>query len=318
MKGKKFFGFVLCFIIFACCFGLFACKKVAKPTIPQELEMEKTGGVVQPIINVYNATTNKIETMPLETYVMGVVAGEIDSSFPQEAIKAQAVLARTYAMYFVANGGSKYEGADISTDIEEAQAYAPERITDNIAEAVAETQGKVLAVGGEFIPSWFHANSGGMTALVTEGFGNAQNEPEFIKSVSSPENDTNSKNATWSVWISRSELLSAIKKTGKQVETVSKISVGKTGPSGRALTLLFGKDEVDAPAFRLAAGSTKIKSTLITNISVDKNGATFSGKGYGHGVGLSQWGAKVLAEDGNDFIDILDYYYKNTNIVDLY
>ena len=315
---KKCIFICLSFLIFACSFPLCACKHVKKPKISEQLEMEKTGGVVQPIINVFNTTTNKIERMPLESYVMGVVAGEIDSDFPSEAIKAQAVLARTFALYFVDNGTSKYEGADISTDIQEAQAYAPEKITDEIAQAVAETQGKVLALGGNFVPSWFHSNSGGKTATVEEGFGNENFEPEFVKMVSSPENADNSQNAIWNVWLSRSEILSAIKKMGKQVESVSKIAVGKTGPSGRALTLLFGKDEVTAPEFRRAVGTTKMKSTFITNISVDSSGATFSGKGYGHGVGLSQWGAKVLAEDGNDYIDILKHYFAKIDIVDLY
>ena len=280
--------------------------------------MEKTGGVVQPNIKVFNTATNKVETMPLESYVMGVVAGEIDDSFPSESIKAQAILARTYALYFVKNNTSKYDGADISTDIQEAQAYAPERITDSIAQAVAETQGKVISADGEFAQSWFHSNSGGQTATTKEGFGRFAATPEYIKSISSPEDSQNSKDAIWSVWISKSDMLGAIKKMNKQVETVSKIEVGQKGPSGRALTLLFGKDEIAAPEFRLAIGSTKLKSTLITNIAVDSAGATFSGKGYGHGVGLSQWGAKVLAENGNDYIDILKYYFKDINIVDLY
>ena len=242
----------------------------------------------------------------------------MDPSFPAEALKAQAVLARTYTMFFVANKQSKYEGADISSDISEAQAYAPERITDEIVKAVAETQGKILSVGGEFIEAWFHSNSGGKTAFRSEAFVYGEDDPEFVKTVSSPENANNSQNYEWDVWLSRAEILSALKKMGKEVSSVSNISIGKTGSSGRILTLFFGDDEVFAPEFRIAVGSTKLKSTLITNIDVDSYGATFSGKGYGHGVGLSQWGAKVLAEDGNDFVDILKYYYNKIDIVDLY
>ena len=313
MKTKKHvFAVILGVLVFACgCSG-------TKPKIPDKLEMKNEGGVVQPILSVFNTNTQKIEEMPLETYILGVVAGEMDGDFPAEALKAQAVLARTYALHFVASKQSKYEGADISTDIEEAQAYAPEKINDAILDAVAETQGKVLSVGNEFIESWFFSNSGGKTASTKEAFVGCENDPEFVKVVSSPENETNSKNAVWSTWISRAEMLDALAKMGKEVSSVSKISVGKTGPSGRAISLMFGSDEISAPEFRLAVGSTRFKSTLITDIKVDKNGATFSGKGYGHGVGLSQWGAKVLAEEGNDYADILNHYFKNVKIADLY
>jgi len=314
---KKFGGFLFAFFAFFA-LSFCGCKKNAEPQIPESVQMEKQDGIVQPVVDVFNTTTNKLEKMPLESYVLGVVAGEMDGSFPAEALKAQAVLARTYALYFIANKTSKYDGADISTDIEEAQAYAPDKITTEIADAVAETQGKVLSVGSEFIESWFSSNSGGKTASVSEAFGANENDPEFVRVVDSPENENNSQNATWSAWFSRAEILGALKKMGKTVSTVSKISVAKTGPSGRAITLAFGNDEVSAPEFRTAIGSTAFKSTLLTNIKVDANGATFSGRGYGHGVGLSQWGAKVLAEDGNDFIDILNYYFKNIKISDLY
>ena len=79
-----------------------------KPTIPDKVEMKEEGGVVQPILNVYNTSTQKIEEMPLESYILGVVAGEMDGSFPAEALKAQAVLARTYTLHFLANKESKY------------------------------------------------------------------------------------------------------------------------------------------------------------------------------------------------------------------
>ena len=312
MKLKKCIFAVLGFVL------IFSGCSTQKPKIPNNIKMEEKGGVVQPVLSVYNTNTEKIEQMPLESYVLGVVAGEMDGSFPAEALKAQAVLARTYALHFVATKESKYDGADISTDIEEAQAYAPEKINDAITDAVAETQGKVLSVGDNFIEAWFYSNSGGKTASTKESFVGNENDPEFVKVVSSPENETNSKNAVWSAWFSRSEILNALAKMGKEVSSVSKISAGNVGPSGRAITLKFGNDEISTPEFRLAIGSTKFKSSLITNIKVDNAGVTFSGKGYGHGVGLSQWGAKVLAEDGNDYIDILNHYFNNIKIADLY
>lgn len=317
--AKQFLSIIFVVLAFAgVCFCASACKKNKKPKLPSGLQSTEQNGATEPVISVYNTSSKTIEKMPIENYVAGVVAGEMPNDFPAEALKAQAILARTYTLYFVANKSSKYKGADISNDITEAQAYAPQNINDAIIEAVAETQGKVLSVDGQYIEAWFHSNSGGQTATTAEGFSGSANQPEFVKSVSSPETSQNAQNTVWSTYLLRSEILSALKNMGKNVDSVSKISVGTKGPSGRAITLVFGNTTVSAPEFRLAAGSTKIKSTLFTNIAVDSKGATFSGKGYGHGVGLSQWGAKVLAEKGSDAEDILHHYYKNINISDLY
>lgn len=310
---------ICCFVLVlsTICFGFVGCKKKT-PKIPEQLETEDNNGIEEPIVNVYNTTTEQVEQMPLETYLLGVVAGEMPNNFPSEALKAQAIIARTFTMYFIANRQSKYEGADISTDISEAQAYAPENINDAICEAIAETKGKVLAFGGEFIETWFHSNAGGKTASTTEAFVGSDGDPEFIKLATSPETENNAQNTTWSVWLSRSEMLSALSKMGKSVSTLSTISIEEKGPSGRATALKFGDTVVSAPEFRIAVGSTKMKSTLISNIVVDKSGATFEGKGYGHGVGLSQWGAKILAEEGKDAENIIDHYFKKVDLVELY
>ena len=288
------------------------------PKIPEQLEINQQSNVPEPILKVYNTSTNEIEEMPLETYLLGVVAGEMPNNFPSEALKAQAIIARTFTLYFVSTRTSKYEGADISTDINEAQAYNPENINQAIIEAVSETQGKVLSYKGDFIETWFHSNSGGITASTKEAWNKSDDDPEFIKIATSPETTENSNNTTWSIWLSRSQILAALAKINKSVNTVSKITINEKGPSGRAISLKFGDTLVSAPEFRAAVGTTKMKSTLLTNIYVDSNGATFSGKGYGHGVGLSQWGARILAEDGLDANDIIYHYYQNIKINDLY
>lgn len=318
---KTIYYFIIPFLVIAililASFSFVGCKS-KKPEIPEQLNIQNDNGIKEPLISVYNTQTNAIEEMPIEQYLLGVVAGEMPNNFPSEALKAQAIIARTFTFYFVANRTSKYQGADISTDISEAQAYSPENINTAIKEAVAETQGIILSYDGNFIETWFHSNSGGKTASTKEAFNPTGHQPEFIKIATSPETNSNAQNTTWSLWLSRAQILSALSSLGKSVSTVSKIQIYEKGPSGRTTAIKFGDTVVSAPEFRTAIGSTKFKSTYITNITVDNNGATFSGKGYGHGVGLSQWGAKILAQEGKDAQDIIKHYYQNIDIIDLY
>ena len=113
------------------------------------------------------------------------------------ALKAQAILARTFVLKFLADKQSKYEGADISTDIEEAQAYDASAVNDRIRQAVSETEGLVLSAGGELPYAWFHAHSGGLTALAREGLGWDEDEPPYTQIVpgNEPESATGEKDA---------------------------------------------------------------------------------------------------------------------------
>ena len=129
------------------------------PAIPEKLQVNEQG---IPIVKVYDMDEEIITEMDLETYLMGVVAGEMKNDWPLEALKAQAVLARTFVLKFVDEKESKYPEADISTDIEEAQAYDRNAVNDSIRQAVADTQGMVLSAEGQLPYAWFHAHSGGM------------------------------------------------------------------------------------------------------------------------------------------------------------
>lgn len=262
-------------------------------------------------IKLYNTSTKTIQTIPFETYIEGVVAGEIENNAPEEALKAQAVLARTFALKFLESSTSKYEGADISDDITEAQAYNPDAINDAIKKAVKETKGKTVKYDGQYINAYFHANSGGKTALCKEGLSFSDDEPEYIKSVSSPENEENSNNFTWTATIGKDKILSALREIGVSVSSVSSFSIGEKGESGRAITFVVGGKQINANTFRLKVGSTLLKSTLIDSISLNESAVTFSGKGYGHGVGMSQEGAKILASQGKSYKEIIEYYFKD-------
>lgn len=266
-------------------------------------------------IKMYNIESKSIESLNFEDYIAGVVAGEMYNEWPEEALKAQCILARTFAVDFLQNKKSKYSGADISNDISEAQAYNKENINDKIKKAVSETSSLVIKYNDEYINAWFHSNSGGMTETANVGLNYTEENPAYIKNVKSPENNTNSENFSWSYSFSKSEILKALSSMGISVSNINNIKLGEKSSTGRSLNLLIGDKSVNANTFRLAIGSTKLKSTLIDSITINNDNIEFKGFGYGHGVGLSQWGAKILAEQGKDFNYIINYYFNNVKIV---
>lgn len=266
-------------------------------------------------LSVYNTSTNKIEKLGLEEYVEGVVAGEIYNNWNIETIKAQAILARTFTIHFLENNNSKYEGADISTDIAEAQAYNKDNINQTIKKAVAETKGIILTYNNKTIYPYYHSNSGGITALASTGL--SINNLGYIKSISSPETEDNSLNYSWSATISKSDILNNLKNINFPVTTISSINEGKK-ENNRLLTLFIGGKEISANLFRKTMGTTIIKSTYITSITTSTNSFTFNGLGYGHGVGMSQWGANILASKGYTYSDIINYYFSNISFKNIY
>ncbi|MGB9781018.1 SpoIID/LytB domain-containing protein [Caldanaerobacter sp.] len=316
------------FFVASLIFSLTACKKPVKKPEPirkPKMEMPKIPAKIsrgenkEPILKVYVVQKGRIEEMPLEKYVEGTVAGEIKNDWPIEAIKAQAILARTYVLNFVKTKKSKYKGADISTDFEEAQAWNPVNVNERIKKAVEETRGVVLVYNGDFINAWFHSHSGGQTALSKEGLNYKKSEPPYIVSVKSKESARAPRDIkNWEVSFTKGEVLNALKKMGLGMNDFKEVKIAKRGPSGRVVTLMFDKTHVNAPDFRMAIGSERLKSTFIEEVSFDGNRVFFKGKGFGHGVGMSQWGAYQMAEEGKKAKDILNYYFKGVEIVKIW
>jgi stage II sporulation protein D len=108
------------------------------------------------------------------------------------------------------------------------------------------------------------------------------------------------------------------RKGGRQNRPVKTIEIGETGESGRAATFKINGNDVSGPALRIALDPAKLKSTLVSEVSVDGDKVTFTGSGYGHGVGMSQWGAYGMAEQGAKAEDIVKHYFKNVEIVRLW
>ena len=261
----------------------------------------------EPRIKVYKVSTNEIEEMEIERYVQGVLAGEMSNEWPMEALKAQAILARTYVMKFLNEKTSKYENADISTDIREAQAYDDSAINERIEKAVKQTRGLVLSYRGEYPYAWFHAHAGGMTELATVALDYKQDDPAYMRPVQSPDSDmapTSVKH--WEAAFSHAEFEKAA-----GVKAVASVKVGERGESGRAKMLLVNGKDISAPTLRIALGSTKLKSTLIDKVTLTDDEVIFEGRGYGHGVGMSQWGAYEMAMRGDDAAAIISQYFND-------
>ena len=289
----------------------------AKPALPQKLEINGDG---VPVLRVYQVDEEESREMDVESYLRGVLAGEMKNDWPMEALKAQAILARTFVLKFCTEKESKYQGADISTDIEEAQAYDATGINDRIEQAVRETGGQVLAYRGDFPYAWFHAHSGGQTALAKEGLSYEKQEPGYIHSVAGRDSDQAPGDVKqWQASFSDEEVVKGAKKAGWQGEgPLRTIALGEKGESGRALTLLINGEKVSAAELRLALGGAKMKSTLLDSVKEADGAVTITGRGYGHGVGMPQWGAFALAQEGKTAQEIVTYYFQNVTVEKLW
>ncbi len=309
------------FAIVIAAMGLYGCMltnsggEAQKPEIPGKLELDEDG---VPQIRVYNLNSEESSVMDIETYVAGVLAGEMRNDWPTEALKAQAILARTFVLKFIETKDSKYDGADVSTDVSEAQAYAAELVNERVKAAVSDTLGLVVSSDGELANTWFHAHSGGMTELPSVGLGYKE-DPQYTRSVKSNESERAPESVkNWTAEFTAEEIAKACADVGVKVTTVESVEMGEKGKSGRAINFTVNGKNVSAPELRIALGADKLKSTLISDMTSEDNSFTFTGKGFGHGVGMSQWGAYQMAEDGKNAEQIIEHYFKNVDVVKLW
>lgn len=301
-------------IIGALVISLFAFSGCGQ-TVPPDNDYQQQRIQSEPEISVYMHKTGETKTMKLEEYLEGVVAGEMRNDWDVEALAAQAIIARTYTLQALEKGERTSTGAQASTDIEEFQAYNADAVNERIKEAVKRTRGKIAAYQGRPIKGWFHASAGGKTALAKEGLDYKYEEPPYIQSVASPDEPAPEDIREWEAAFSKEDVLAAVNKEGHELKSIQSIKIGQSGPSGRAVTLLINDAaEVSAPRLRLALGSTKMKSTLLDEIEIEGDQVLFEGKGYGHGVGMSQYGALNMARSGKKAEDIVRAYFKDIQI----
>ena len=322
MKRNSVVKVVLFIVVLLLLVSCASCRRQERRPAPEPAPLKipesiSRGQGKEPVLKVYIKETGEIKELPFEEYLQGVVAGEMKNDWPEEALAAQAILARTFVMEFVSEkGGSKYEGAHVSTDIEEAQAWNQQAVNDRVKRAVERTRGEVAVYNNNYIKAWFHAHAGGKTASAKEGLAFEEAEPPYIRVVDSPDSpEAPRDDSNWTAAFSRQEVEKALRETGVQIKGLNSVKVAEKGPSGRAVTLDFDGKKVSAPGFRIAIGSTKMKSTLIDSIEVQGDRLVIKGRGYGHGVGMSQWGAYALAKEGKKAEEILKHYFKGIEIM---
>lgn len=334
-RGRRGIALLLCAAMLSClqaCAGSAGAAGVDSAEKPVQVHWPKdklkTGKNGAPLLQVYVVEDQQVEERELESYVEGVLAGEMKNDWPLEALKAQAILARTFVLKFVQEKESQYPGADISTDIEEAQAYDASAVNERIQQAVEETRGLVLSCEGELPYAWFHAHSGGMTEYARAGLGWEKDEPAYTQPSrgTEPEQLSDAKEnqqlqaaAEWKADFTFAEWTAACQKQGVQVEphAGSQLQISQRGESGRAVTLEIDGQSVNATDLRLALGSTKMRSTLLTSLKIENGKVHMAGKGYGHGVGMSQWGAYGMAQEDKSAEQIIKHYFQKVEIAQI-
>ncbi len=274
-------------------------------------------------VNVYFKDKDKVKSMPIEEYLLGVVSAEMPVSFPLEALKAQAVASRSYILDKMVSGGNKIEshkGADVCTDSTHCKAWISkedrfknwaetdcEKNWAKITAAVTETAGEYMTYEGEPITAVFYAISSGTTERAEDVWGG--NVP-YLQNADS-RLDVNAPGYRSSAEFSEKEFRQKI------IAEYPTISLGNN-PTG------WYKDETRSSGgavLSCSVGDQVLKGTDIRRIFslrshnytlTYKNGKfMFDVVGYGHGVGMSQWGAKFYADEGKNYRDILRIYYKD-------
>ena len=252
-----------------------------------------------------------VNVLPLEEYVRGVMRAEIASDWPLEAMRAQAVVARTYALHAALTAGeAPYDLTATTADQVYAGAWGEDSRSD---EAVLSTRGVVLTYEGMIIPAFYHSASGGMTEDAVEAW---EKQYPFIVGVS----DSFSGGAPHHLWeetLPEDVLRRLLAAGGYPVGVIASIEPVTWSRAGRIRRLQIrhgaGVLTLEAKVFRQLVGAEVLRSTHFT---VLRNGSnfTFVGKGWGHGVGLSQWGAKAMADLAFGYGEILRYYFPLANL----
>ena len=253
-----------------------------------------------------------VNELPLESYLAGSLGREMHASWKQAALRAQAVASRTYALYRVraARGAAGYH---LTSDTGSQVYRGIEAESPSVWAALAATRGQVLTVAGRPILAAFHSASGGVTASAEEVWG----EPHAYLISQPVEGEDDSPDTYWRAAVSRTTLGRAATGLGSPIGDIRKLRIVARGASGRAELLRAtgtrGTAEFTGRELRRALGESTLKSTLF-DVRRNEDGFVFVGSGRGHGVGMSQWGARALAERGDTYEQILRIFYPGAEL----
>jgi len=254
-----------------------------------------------------------VNTVELEEYLYGVVRNEVSTWWPMEAIKAQVIAARTYVLYQIKE--SKGKDYDVTADVS-SQVYGgifSEKWRTN--RAVDLTKGKVLVYKGAIFPAYFHATCGGKTF-----------DAAYLWKIDLPPLKgvkcgwcSKSPHYSWEKWVPLKDVRSKLENAGYAVGDIQAFEAVKKDPSGRILEMRVkgSQDAVNIAGkdFRLIIGADLLRSTNFKAMIVGDY-VVFEGLGWGHGVGMCQWGAYYMSRAGKKTEEILSFYYPSSKIGD--
>ncbi|MFZ2603368.1 MAG: SpoIID/LytB domain-containing protein [Candidatus Omnitrophota bacterium] len=288
-------------------------SKVLVRTEPQDVILvngKVFRGTIQ-FIKKDNQQMLVINNIELQDYIKGILYHEASHYWPLEALKAQAVVCRTYALYQKQQSLSK--DFDVTGDVY-SQVYGgktSERFRTN--KAVEETSGIVLMYKGKIFPAYFHATCAGHTEDASQLW---NIDIPVLKGVVC-DFCRESPHFSWHEVLSLDEIEKKLKGSAYKLDNLIGIVIVNRNKSGRVASLKLvskKKDEViSAKDFRNIIGPNSIRSTNF-NITIVDRDAVFEGIGWGHGVGLCQWGAYFMAKNGTRYEEILKYYYPESEI----
>lgn len=278
------------------------------------------------VINVYDKNSQKIITMNFDEYLIGVVASEMPAYFYEEALKAQAVAARTYAFNRMESSFDVHNGGDICTDPTHCQAYISKKemkdkwgenykdLYNKVKKCVIDTKDECLMYNGEYIVAVFHSCSNEKTENASDVWGG---EIPYLVSVDSP-GDIEKTDYISKKTMSRNEFDKVL--SDNDIKKISQFTdnpiIGEkhmTIGNNVDYIYLYGEKYTGVEIRKIFS----LKSSAF-NLTYDGSDITFTVFGNGHGVGMSQYGAQGMAKSGNNYKDILSHYYPGTEIVNMY
>ncbi len=318
MKDKLFYRVFLILALLCCCLPpLVLCVRedksaAAPPSAPPETQSPEPGFDAAVTLRVLDADCGILE-LPLDTYLCGVLLAEVPADFAPEALKAQAVASRTFALQQSQRG--KHTGADVCTDASCCQGWREvSGDIDAYRQAVAQTDGLVVTYADALIEATFFSCSGGQTESAVAVWGN---DVPYLQSVVSPGEEA-APRFTESTYLSAEEFADALQSAAPDCDLSaapdSWFGVVTRTPGGSIATAEIGGHHFTGTQLRQLL---KLRSTDL-DFAVEAGGIRITSWGFGHRVGLSQYGAQAMAQEGADFAEILLHYYQGTKIQRLF
>lgn len=330
---KKIFIYLIFFILICFIMPAMLTKKSIS-TVSNNLEANKNEENQQrqnykynkySTINLLHKKTGNIEEVNIDDYLCNVVSAEMPADYEIEALKAQAIVARTYTIYKILN--KKHENADICDDSTCCQAWISkedrlarwedskkESNWQKICDCVRDTQGKIVTYEKLPINAFFHSNSGGVTEIPVNVWGGSGYP--YLQSVETSGEDLYSQYSS-EVVLTQQELISKLKEKYNDISIEfsdnEQVKILEYTQSTRVKTVRFGNHEISGVEVRNILG---LRSTNFEIIKENDN-IKFLVKGYGHGVGMSQTGADSMAKQGKNFEEIINHFYTGIEISDV-